>query len=62
MFASATDWDVELMEGVHFRFTCPYCYKMPLKSCHFWRLSRTVGLGGSQNKGTWAMPCCGKEW
>eukprot|EP00974_Lingulodinium_polyedra_P092726 8983021-Lingulodinium_polyedra.AAC.1 len=35
---------------------------MPLKSCHFWRLSRTEGLGGSQQGGSWAMPCCGRAW
>eukprot|EP00974_Lingulodinium_polyedra_P131379 11217465-Lingulodinium_polyedra.AAC.1 len=56
MFASATDWIVDIVEGVQLRRACPFCFKMPLKSCHFWRISRTAGLGGSQTNGTWAMP------
>eukprot|EP00974_Lingulodinium_polyedra_P056258 5410650-Lingulodinium_polyedra.AAC.1 len=60
MFASATDWVVELMEGVQFCYTPPYCVKMLLKNCHFWRLSRTEGFGGSSQSGSWATPCCGK--
>eukprot|EP00974_Lingulodinium_polyedra_P070270 6799852-Lingulodinium_polyedra.AAC.1 len=51
MLSSATDWVVELMEGVQFRYTCPVCVKMPLKSCHVWRLSRKAGLGGSVQSG-----------
>eukprot|EP00974_Lingulodinium_polyedra_P025462 2462799-Lingulodinium_polyedra.AAC.1 len=64
MFASATDWIVEFMGGVQFRYTCPYFMKMPLRSCHFWRLSRKAGLGGPAQSGQWAMPCCGqpRQW
>eukprot|EP00974_Lingulodinium_polyedra_P024607 2382103-Lingulodinium_polyedra.AAC.1 len=62
MFPSATDSVVELMDGVQFRYTCPYCKKMPFLSCQCWRLSRKARLGGSVQGGQWAMPWCGKPW
>eukprot|EP00974_Lingulodinium_polyedra_P007057 669053-Lingulodinium_polyedra.AAC.1 len=50
------------MDGVQFRYTCPYCKLMPAKRSHWWRLSKATGLGGSAQDGSWAMPCCGKAW
>eukprot|EP00974_Lingulodinium_polyedra_P066055 6390803-Lingulodinium_polyedra.AAC.1 len=56
MYASATDWIVELMGGIQFRYTRPSCKLMPIKSCRRWRISHAAGLGGSSQQGAWAMP------
>eukprot|EP00974_Lingulodinium_polyedra_P125733 11195606-Lingulodinium_polyedra.AAC.1 len=39
LFASATDWNVELFGGIHLRYVCAHCRAMPMRSCDFWRLT-----------------------
>eukprot|EP00974_Lingulodinium_polyedra_P065063 6289457-Lingulodinium_polyedra.AAC.1 len=45
LFASATDWVVELMPGVQFWCTCPFCQEMPHQELPFLALVAQGGHG-----------------
>eukprot|EP00974_Lingulodinium_polyedra_P022771 2200369-Lingulodinium_polyedra.AAC.1 len=53
------DWMAGLIEGIHFRYSCPWRNAMPRKSCDFWRLSNEERLNGVEQNGCWAAVCGG---